>query len=140
MKNKHTKKRPHKKIHSLYDLITIMRRLRSPRGCAWDREQNHESLLPYLFEEAHEVKTAVRKKNYINLQEELGDVLLQILFHAQIASEHGRFTMQDVLNTLADKLIRRHPHVFGNLIVSSTKDIITNWHKIKKTEKKKQRY
>src|ERR1700692_3382337 len=90
-----------------------MSRLRSPKGCPWDREQTHETLVKYLFEEAREFKQAVRKKDYANMEEELGDVLLQVLFHSQIAKEKGRFSIDDVVKTLIRKLTLRHPHVFG---------------------------
>lgn len=129
-----------RKKHSFNDLVKIMRRLRGSHGCAWDKEQNHASLIPYLFEEAREVKKAIRNNNYSNLQEELGDVFLQILFHSQIASEKGLFTINDVINTLGHKLIRRHPHVFGNIKVNSSADIIKNWHKIKRLEKKQRNH
>jgi MazG family protein len=90
-----------------------MARLRAPGGCPWDREQTHKSLLKYLKEESREVEQAVKRKDFNNLQEELGDVLLQVLFHAQMAAEAGRFSIHDVTDTLARKLVRRHPHVFG---------------------------
>jgi tetrapyrrole methylase family protein/MazG family protein len=108
-----------------------MSRLRGPRGCAWDRQQTHQTLIPYLFEEAREVKQAIARKDMPNLQEELGDILLQVLFHAQLAAEKNIFTIDDVLSTLAKKLIRRHPHVFGKTKVRSTADIIKNWRRIK---------
>ena len=118
------------------ELIHIMRTLRSKQGCLWDREQDHATLIPYLFEEAQEVSDAVHHGTERDLQEELGDLLLQVIFHAQIASETSAFTIQDVIDTLARKLIRRHPHVFGKVKVKSTSDIIANWHKIKKREKR----
>lgn len=90
-----------------------MARLRAPGGCPWDRKQTHSSLLRYLKEESQEVCSAVRKKDWMNLKEELGDVLLQILFHSEIAKERGDFDIYDVIGTLNSKLIRRHPHVFG---------------------------
>ncbi len=95
------------------DLIKIMARLRGPGGCPWDREQTHKSLLKYLKEESVEVEQAVKRRDFNNLQEELGDILLQVLFHAQLATETRRFTIHDVTDTLARKLVRRHPHVFG---------------------------
>jgi MazG family protein len=103
--------KPKKKSFSA--LIKIMARLRAPGGCPWDREQTHKSLLKYLKEESREVEQAVKRKDFNNLQEELGDVLLQVLFHAQMAAEAGRFSIHDVTDTLARKLVRRHPHVFG---------------------------
>jgi MazG family protein len=103
--------KPKKKSFSA--LIKIMARLRAPGGCPWDREQTHKSLLKYLKEESREVEQTVKRKDFNNLQEELGDVLLQVLFHAQMAAEAGRFSIHDVTDTLARKLVRRHPHVFG---------------------------
>src|SRR5438105_2845537 len=94
-------------------LVRIMAKLRSPKGCPWDRKQTHDSLVRYLFEEAQELKTSIRRKDYENMKEELGDVLLQVLFHAQLAKEKGRFTIQDVVKGLTRKLKLRHPHVFG---------------------------
>src|SRR4051812_12652853 len=99
---------------SFDDLIRIMARLRGPGGCPWDRKQTHESLLKYLKEESLETAQAVRKKDWLNLEEELGDILLQVLFHAQLAAEKKRFTVHDVLDTLKSKLVGRHPHVFAN--------------------------
>ena len=113
-----------------------MSRLRSPRGCAWDRQQNHVSLIPYLFEEAKETSSAIKNNDMNNLKEELGDVLLQVLFHAQIADENGNFDITDVVDTLARKLIRRHPHVYGKVRAHTPKEIIRNWYKIKKREKR----
>jgi len=95
-------------------IMTIMRRLRAPGGCPWDAEQSHESLKRYLLEESYEVIEAIDTGSDKLLKEELGDLLLQPVFHAAIAEERGAFTMDDVLATLADKLIRRHPHVFGD--------------------------
>lgn len=119
------------------ELVKIMARLRAPGGCPWDREQTHASLLRYLKEESKEVCDAVKKKDWKNLQEELGDVLLQILFHSNIARERGEFDIKDVMTTLRNKLIRRHPHVFGkgkkeNLTAAEVK---RRWKKIKEKEK-----
>src|SRR5665213_2274283 len=100
-------------MKSFNKLIKTMRKLRSPNGCPWDRKQTHKTLLKYLDEEAKEVKKAVHKRDWKNLEEELGDVLLQILFHSQIAQEKGRFNIEDVVKTLIRKLTLRHPHVFG---------------------------
>src|SRR5882724_10245167 len=94
-------------------LIQVMARLRSPRGCPWDRQQTHASLIRYLFEEAKELKASIRKKDYKNMEEELGDVLLQVVLHAQLAQEKGRFSIQDVIKDQIRKLTLRHPHVFG---------------------------
>lgn len=121
------------------NLIQVMQKLRSPSGCPWDREQTHESLLKYLREESQEMVQAVRKKDWINLEEELGDVLLQVLFHSQLAAERGDFTIHDVLATLKSKLVGRHPHVFGrrkNLILTA-QDVKDQWGQLKKAEKEK---
>jgi tetrapyrrole methylase family protein/MazG family protein len=120
-------------------IMTIMRRLRAPGGCPWDAEQTHESLKRYLLEEAYEVIEAIDTGSDELLKEELGDLLLQPVFHAAIAEERGAFTMDEVLETLSDKLIRRHPHVFGDQEIKDSEAQITNWEKIKKTEKGDQR-
>ncbi|MCE1226881.1 MAG: nucleoside triphosphate pyrophosphohydrolase [Geobacteraceae bacterium] len=116
-------------------IMTIMRRLRAPGGCPWDAEQTHESLKRYLLEESYEVLEAIDKGSDELLKEELGDLLLQPVFHAAIAEERGAFTMDDILSTLADKLIRRHPHVFGDQEIKDSEAQIANWEKIKKEEK-----
>lgn len=113
----------------------IMRRLRAPGGCPWDAEQNHDSLKRYLIEECYEVVEAIDSGNDTHLREELGDLLLQPLFHAAIAEERGTFTIDDILETLADKLIRRHPHVFGDQQIRTSDEQVANWEKIKKEEK-----
>lgn len=118
-----------------HQIMTIMRRLRAPGGCPWDAEQTHESLKRYLLEESYEVLEAIDNGSDELLKEELGDLLLQPVFHAAIAEERGAFTMDDVLATLADKLIRRHPHVFGNQEIKDSEAQIANWEKIKKEEK-----
>ena len=100
---------------SLERLLQIMDKLRSPEGCPWDREQTHESLKRYLLEEAYEVLEAVDSGDPNMLADELGDVLLQVVFHAQIAKEQGTFTMNDVIEAISSKLVRRHPHVFGEV-------------------------
>ncbi len=115
--------------------MEIMRRLRAPGGCPWDAEQSHESLKRYLIEECYEVIEAIDKNDDMLLKEELGDLLLQPLFHASIAEERGAFTINDVLETLADKLIRRHPHVFGDQEIRTSNEQVANWEKIKKEEK-----
>lgn len=120
-------------------LIGIMARLRGPGGCAWDHRQTHKTLLKYLFEESREVAKAVRSGDMANLEEELGDVLLQVVFHAQIARETGHFTIQDVIRGLSRKLIRRHPHVFTKNKTQDLKVILTNWKKIKAKEKARAR-
>ncbi len=117
----------------------IMRRLRGPGGCPWDAEQSHDSLKRYLIEECYEVVEAIDRKDDSLLKEELGDLLLQPLFHAAIAEERGAFTIDDVLATLADKLVRRHPHVFGDQEIRTSDEQVANWEKIKKEEKGEER-
>lgn len=121
---------------NLEKLIETVRILRSPQGCEWDRAQTHKTLKPNMLEEAYEAVDAIDSGDTANLQEELGDVLLQVLLHSQIADDEGEFTLDDVAKELNEKLIHRHPHVFGNIKVSSTQDIIDNWDKLKKEEKK----
>ena len=121
--------------HELYELEEIMRTLRSEDGCPWDREQTHESLTPYLIEEAYEVKEAVDNKDDASLVDELGDVLLQVVFHATMAEEDGYFEMSDIIDAVCTKMIRRHPHVFGDVQVENSNDVLTNWQAIKDKEK-----
>ena len=116
-------------------LLAIMRRLRAPGGCPWDAEQTHESLTRYLLEETYEVMEAIDEKSPQHLKEELGDLLLQPVFHAAIAEESGEFTINDIITTLCEKLVRRHPHVFGDLEIKDSDAQIENWEKIKKLEK-----
>jgi len=121
--------------HTFEQLVSIMRTLRAPGGCPWDAEQTHESLTRYLLEETYEVIEAIDEKNPRHLKEELGDLLLQPVFHAAIAEESGEFSIDDVISTLCDKLIRRHPHVFGDLEIKDSIAQVENWEKIKKLEK-----
>lgn len=113
----------------------IIAHLRAPDGCPWDREQTHLSLRPFLLEETYEVLAALDEENQSALQEELGDLLLQVVLHAQIASEYGDFSMVDVLTGIHDKLIRRHPHVFGDLEVNDKQIVLQNWEKLKLEER-----
>uniref|UniRef100_UPI004027A4E0 nucleoside triphosphate pyrophosphohydrolase n=1 Tax=Candidatus Scatousia sp. TaxID=3085663 RepID=UPI004027A4E0 len=122
-------------VKEISELIDVIARLRAPDGCQWDREQTHKSLRPNMLEEAYEAVDAIDSGNMKHLKEELGDVLLQVVLHAQIASEEGAFTIEDVAKGLKDKLIHRHPHVFGNVKVNSTKEILDNWDKLKAEEK-----
>ncbi|MDR4495335.1 MAG: MazG family protein [Nitrospirales bacterium] len=119
-------------------LVEIMATLRSTNGCPWDREQTHESLKPYLLEECYEVLEALDAQEPVSLKEELGDLLLQILFHAQIASEQGQFDFAEVCDTLARKLIHRHPHVFkvdsAKTRIQSASDVIQQWDRLKRQE------
>ncbi|MHB8841826.1 MAG: nucleoside triphosphate pyrophosphohydrolase [Candidatus Aquicultor sp.] len=117
------------------ELVALMARLRGAQGCPWDKEQTHESLRRYLIEEAYETVDAIDENDPEHLKEELGDLLLQIVFHAQIASEVGRFTMQDVAEGIITKIVRRHPHIFGETEVTCAGDVIANWEDIKSKEK-----
>lgn len=120
---------------SIERLLDIMRKLRGPDGCPWDREQTNESLKSDLVEEAYEVIDAIECGEASALEEELGDLLLQVVFHAQICSESGKFEFSNVAEGIADKLVRRHPHVFGEVEVSSAGEVLQNWDAIKKAEK-----
>lgn len=121
---------------SIERLLGVMRTLRAPDGCPWDREQTSESLKSDLIEEAYEVIDAIESGDRSHLEEELGDLLLQVVFHSQICSEDGHFEFHDVANGISDKLVRRHPHVFGEVQVSGTGEVLQNWDAIKKAEKK----
>jgi len=124
-----------------HDLVEIMAKLRSKEGgCPWDREQTHESLKPYLIEETYEVLEALDNEDPDLLQEELGDLLLQIVFHSQIAKENGYFTIGEVISGICNKLISRHPHVFGDLQVKSSEKVLENWEEIKRKEKREESY
>lgn len=112
-------------------LCRVMARLRSPDGCSWDRKQTHRSLLPYLIEECYEVVEAVEADDPVELKEELGDLLCQVVFHAQLACEQGDFTIDDSVSTITNKLIRRHPHVFGDRKELSPGQVRNQWEKIK---------
>lgn len=126
--------------HTTFDeLISIMRRLRGPGGCPWDAEQTHESLTRYLLEETYEVIEAIESGSPGHLKEELGDLLLQPVFHAAIAEESGAFTMDDVIRGLCEKLVRRHPHVFGDMHIADSSAQVENWEQIKKAEKGEER-
>ncbi len=117
------------------DLVATMARLRGPGGCPWDREQTHRSLRPYLLEEAYEALEAIDRGSPDALCQELGDLLLQVVFHAQMAAEAGAFTIEDVVAALVEKLIRRHPHVFGDAQVGGAREVLTNWEAIKAQER-----
>lgn len=121
--------------HTFPQVRDIIRTLRGPDGCPWDKKQTHESLRKYLIEEAYEVLEAIEEEDDDHLAEELGDLLLQILLHAQIAEDEGYFNIYDVIRHLTDKMIRRHPHVFGDEKVQNAEDVKTNWEAIKKQEK-----
>jgi tetrapyrrole methylase family protein/MazG family protein len=131
-----SKKTARKPIGRLFeDLVTLQARLRAPGGCPWDREQTHSTLKTYLIEEAYEVLDALETGDARELKEELGDLLLQILFHADLALETGSFDISDVVNGIHEKMIRRHPHVFGNVKVKSSSEVLKNWTQLKAAEK-----
>ena len=121
--------------NNLPDLISLMAKLRGPDGCLWDRKQTTESLKPFLVEECYEVIDALDEGVPNKIKEELGDLLFQIIFHARIAEEQGRFTMNDVITANVEKMTRRHPHVFGDAKLSTDKEVLSNWEEIKKKEK-----
>jgi tetrapyrrole methylase family protein/MazG family protein len=116
-------------------LAAVMARLRAPGGCPWDREQTHSTLRTYLIEEAYEVLDALDSRDDSKFAEELGDLLLQVLFHAQIAAEDRRFSINDVIREIHDKMIRRHPHVFGNVDAKTSAQVLRNWELLKKEER-----
>jgi MazG family protein len=118
-------------------LVAVMDRLRSPGGCPWDREQTHDTLRTYLIEEAYEVLDALESRDDTKFAEELGDLLLQVLFHAQIAREESRFSIAEVIREIHDKLIRRHPHVFGETHAKNSAEVLRNWEAIKLEERKR---
>ena len=122
------------------DLIEVLKKLRAPDGCDWDKAQTAESLVPYLLEETYEVIEAIEDKDVVTLKEELGDLTLHILFQAELAEEKGDFTMADALVGVSEKLIRRHPHVFGNEKNASLADQNKSWEKAKQKEKKRKNF
>lgn len=117
------------------ELISIIAKLRAPDGCPWDREQTHYSLRPNMIEEAYEAVDAIDENDMPHLKEELGDVLLQVVLHSQIAKEEGAFDIEDVARELNEKLIHRHPHVFGNAKIDNSQDVLNAWDKLKAEEK-----
>lgn len=121
--------------HKIGDLVDIMRILRSEGGCPWDIEQTHETIRKNLIEETYEVVEAIDTKNTALLREELGDLLLQVVFHARIAEENGNFTFDDVCNDICKKLIIRHPHIFSDVKADTSEKVLENWDKIKMREK-----
>ena len=121
-------------------LVDVMRTLREPGGCPWDREQTHASIRSNMIEEVYEYLEAVDAEDTEGMREELGDILMQIVFHARMAEEAGRFDLQDVIDEVVDKLIRRHPHVFGETKVTGSDEVLVNWEAIKKTEKTERKH
>lgn len=125
----------YKDAYNMSDLVEIVRLLRAPGGCPWDREQTHESIRRNFLEEAYEVAEAIDEQNPDHLKEELGDVLLQVVFHANMEQEQGRFDLDDVADGISKKLIYRHPHVFGQTQVSGSEEVLVNWDALKRKEK-----
>lgn len=125
--------------HSFEDFVKIIERLRAKDGCPWDREQTHESLRPCMMEEAAEFVSSIRiyheSGSAENMREELGDILLQVVMHSVIAEEEGLFTLEDVIEEVSEKMIRRHPHIFGTVQADSPEEVLQNWDEIKKKEK-----
>src|SRR5438477_1640694 len=141
---KQARKAPRKKAKSkqltpgqwFEKLVAVQARLRAPNGCPWDREQTHRSLQTYLIEEDYEVLEALKRGNDAKFAEEMGDLLLQIVFHSQIAREEGRFTVAEVIREIHDKMIRRHPHVFGKTRAKDSTEVLRNWEQIKAEERR----
>jgi XTP/dITP diphosphohydrolase len=119
----------------LEELIAVLEKLRAPGGCVWDREQTHESLVQYLIEETFELVDAIEVGDRNELLEELGDVLYQVIFHADIAAEAGWFTLEDVAAHMREKMVARHPHVFGDVNVETSADVVATWEAVKAVEK-----
>ena len=129
-----------RKRPAIDDLLTVMARLRSPTGCPWDREQDHMTLRFHAVEEVYELLDAIEAKDDHEMAEELGDLLLQVIFHCQLAKERRAFDFEKVARHITDKLIRRHPHVFGDVKVKDVDQVWANWEKIKNAEKKGTRH
>lgn len=127
-------------LKNFESLVEVVAHLRGPEGCPWDKEQTHQSLAPYTIEEAHELVDALERQNQPDqenlLKEELGDLLFQVVLHAQLAQERGAFDISDVIAHLNEKMVRRHPHVFGDTKVENSAEVLKNWEEIKKQEKK----
>jgi len=124
-----------KKKSAIQDLLRVMAKLRSPKGCPWDREQSHRTLRHHAIEEVYELIDAIEAGDDHEMSEELGDLLLQVVFHCQLARERGAFDFEKVCRVIVDKLVRRHPHVFGTTKVKNVDEVWVNWEKIKKAEK-----
>ena len=121
--------------HGFASFVELMARLRAPDGCPWDRKQTAESLKPYVIEEAYEVVGAIEQGDQREICEELGDLLLQVVFQARVAEEAGHFAIADVVRAIHEKLVRRHPHVFGDATAADADEVVTNWERIKQAEK-----
>lgn len=117
-------------------LVALMQKLRAPGGCPWDRKQTHESLRPFLLEETHEVLEAIDSRDPERLKDELGDLLFQVVFHAQLAAEKEKFTLEDVILASLEKMTRRHPHIFGKQKLRTSREVLSNWEEIKRQEQK----
>lgn len=126
---------PPKNLNEFSSLLQLMRDLRGPDGCPWDKEQTHLTLAPYAIEETFEMVEALEKQDDAEFCDELGDVLFQVVLHAQLASERGAFAIEDVVRAIGEKIVRRHPHVFSDVSVTGSEDVIRNWNKIKEREK-----
>jgi MazG family protein len=126
------------KKYDFNEFMNIIRQLRSENGCPWDREQTHDSLKTCMIEECYEVIDAINQEDVLNLREELGDVLLQVALHSAIAEEQNEFCVEDVIQEVSEKMIRRHPHVFQDVEVKDSGEVIRNWEEIKRNEKKEQ--
>lgn len=127
-------------LRQIESLVEIVSQLRGPNGCPWDKEQTHQTLTQYAIEETHELVEAIElptegPKKEAKIKDELGDVLFQVILHAQLAQERGSFNLNDIIQNISEKLIRRHPHVFGDTTVENSDDVIRNWEEIKKQEK-----
>src|SRR5678816_2939326 len=129
-----------KRKAAIQELLEVMARLRSPEGCPWDREQDHMTLRFHAVEEVYELLDAIEAGDDQEMAEELGDLLLQVVFHCQLASERGAFDFEKVARIITDKLIRRHPHVFGKVKVKNVDEVWANWEQIKKKKKKGTRH
>jgi tetrapyrrole methylase family protein/MazG family protein len=124
-------------MHAFDRFVEIIAKLRAPDGCPWDREQTHQTLIPYCIEEAYEVVDAIQSGDVNELKGELGDLILQVVLHAQVARDNKTFSIEDVLNDISEKMIRRHPHVFSDAKVTTAGDVVKQWDEIKKKEGKK---
>lgn len=126
---------PPKTLNQFESLVQVITDLRGPNGCPWDKEQTHETLTPYAIEEVHELVEAIESKDDAHTCEELGDVLFQVVLHAELARQRGAFTIAEVIESITSKIVRRHPHVFSDEKVNGTEDVLKNWDEIKKKEK-----
>ncbi len=126
--------------YTMAQFLEIMRVLRAPNGCPWDAEQTHQSIRNNMLEEAYETADAIDNGDFSALREELGDVLMQVVFHSVIAEENGNFNFSDVVNEVCEKLVYRHPHVFGNVQADTSEKVLENWDKLKMSEKHQQTY